>query len=521
MSARRLSPTAWATISGSVLSFLIVLICVVTGICQPFDDALLAPRLSPTGATAQIGSALALVSHPFLVHAGLAVVAWWCWGRRLRQLATALMVAIGGNIVGLFLLWAIIGRARPATSLDLISAVGPSFPSAHAASAALAAVMVTATVLVTRQTRELAAGWQALAGLGVVLVSVNRWLLGANWVTDILAGLCWGVLVAALALVAARVSVLPSAVPPATPTGRRRRCAVILNPSKVTDEPTFRRHVEFELHARGWGRPIWLETTPDDPGVQMSAVARRKKVDLVIAAGGDGTIRTVCSGLAGSDIPVAVIAAGTGNLLARNLGVPLDERAALDVAFGEQERRIDMVSVIADHDPSTEQHFVVMAGIGIDAAILSKTNPDLKKAVGNAAYFLSAAQNVRHAPVNATFTIDDREPFTRLATAIVIGNVGYLQGGIQLIPDATPDDGEFNLMVFSPENVGDWLSSVAKVLTGRRRGNDPRVDLVSGRRLEIEVDRVEDYELDGDPIGQARHLTVQVLPGALRLRVGR
>src|SRR4029453_8530394 len=116
-----------------------------------------------------------------------------------------------------------------------------------------------------------------------------------------------------------------------SPAAPLRRAAVIFNPTRVTDWITFRRHVEYELKTRGWDRALWLETTTDDPGQAMTAQAVRENVDLVLGAGGDGTIRIICSGLANTGIPFGLIPAGTGNLLARNIGIPLDEVAALGV----------------------------------------------------------------------------------------------------------------------------------------------------------------------------------------------
>ena len=128
----------------------------------------------------------------------------------------------------------------------------------------------------------------------------------------------------------------------------QKRCAVIYNPVKVTDWVVFRRHVEYELKTRGWARPLWLETTIDDPGRAQTAQAVAEGVDLVVGAGGDGTVRVICSGLAGTGIPFGVVAAGTSNLLARNLGIPRDEAAALRVAFDGADKAIDLVRLTAD-----------------------------------------------------------------------------------------------------------------------------------------------------------------------------
>jgi diacylglycerol kinase (ATP) len=96
--------------------------------------------------------------------------------------------------------------------------------------------------------------------------------------------------------------------------GQSRRCAVIYNPTKVSDK--FRALVEESLHRNGWGNTLWLETSVEDPGQAMTKQTLAVEVDLVIAAGGDGTIR-VADGLAHTAIPLGLVPAGTGNLLAR------------------------------------------------------------------------------------------------------------------------------------------------------------------------------------------------------------
>jgi YegS/Rv2252/BmrU family lipid kinase len=297
-----------------------------------------------------------------------------------------------------------------------------------------------------------------------------------------------------------------------------RRAAVIYNPVKVTDWVTFRRHVEWELRSRGWERALFLETTPEDAGHAMTAQAVAEDVDLVLGAGGDGTIRVICAGLAHTGIPFGLIPAGTGNLLARNLGIPLDESAALDVAFGGEDKPVDLVALTVDQ--TTSHHFAVMAGIGIDAVIMDGTNADLKRAVGSAAYFVSAAQHANHPALEATIQVDDGEPLYRRAHVIVIGNVGYLQANIPLIPDAKPDDGLLDVLVASPRSVRDWVRVTTRVLTRRRRG-DEQLDRLTGRRVTITVDHKEPYQMDGDTAGACSTMEAEVRPGALLMRVPR
>ena len=161
---------------------------------------------------------------------------------------------------------------------------------------------------------------------------------------------------------------------------------------------------------------------------------------VVIVCGGDGTVRTACAELAGSGIPVGVLPAGTGNLLARNLGVPLDVADALDVAFDGNAMPVDVVQLRADGgDPD---HSMVMAGMGLDAKIMSETNTDLKKVMGPAAYVMAALTTLNSPPFRATVTLDGGSPLRRTPAVALVANVGNVQGQIALAPDALPEPGE-------------------------------------------------------------------------------
>jgi diacylglycerol kinase family enzyme len=248
----------------------------------------------------------------------------------------------------------------------------------------------------------------------------------------------------------------------------------------------------------------------------MTEQAVREKVDLVLGAGGDGTIRVICSGLANTGIPFGLIPAGTGNLLARNIGIPLDEVAALDVAFDGVDKAVDLVSLQVDDRPP--DHFAVMAGIGIDAVIMEGADAKMKKAVGSAAYFVSAAQNAKHPAMHAVIAVDDQPPIKRRASVIVVGNVGFLLANIQLIPGARADDGKLDVLVASPRTLRDWVRLTTRVLT-RRRQPDSQLDRMTGRRVTITVEERDQVQLDGDTVGECNRLTAEVVPGALRLRV--
>jgi diacylglycerol kinase (ATP) len=487
------------------------------------------PSLDPTSRAAEIGAAFALLTWPGFEYAALAAIALWAARRRLRQLAVALILAIALGWGGVSLLKITFQRPRPEQALDLLTTTGYAYPSGHVAGAVVLSIAVGATFAATRQTVRARILWQVGSALLVIAVAFDRWLVGGHYVTDIVGGALWGALAATVALLVAGVKVpIPyelvgemvrsRAVAEETPTAPLRRAAVIYNPAKVTDWITFRRHVEYELKSRGWNRALWLETTSEDPGRAMTEQAVREKVDLVLGAGGDGTIRVICSELANTEIPFGLIPAGTGNLLARNIGIPLDEAAALDVAFDGADKAVDLVRLQIDDQPP--DHFVVMAGIGLDAVIMEGADPKMKKAVGSAAYFVSAAQNANHPAMHATIAVDDQPAFKRRAHLIVVGNVGFLMANIQLIPGARADDGMLDVLVASPRTLSDWVRLTTRVLT-RRRQPDDQLDRLRGRKVTITVEERDQVQLDGDTAGECNTLTAEVVPGALRLRVPR
>ncbi|HKN42669.1 MAG TPA: diacylglycerol kinase family protein, partial [Propionibacteriaceae bacterium] len=205
-----------------------------------------------------------------------------------------------------------------------------------------------------------------------------------------------------------------------------RRCAVVYNPIKVVDE--IRDAISRQATAMGWTDLVWLETTADEPRRPTTDDLISAQVDRVIVAGGDGTIRMIADRLAGSGIPMAVVPLGTGNLLARNLDIPLSESRALEVAFSEHTRDIDLIKVTVDGVPG--EHFAVIGGLGVDAMIMEETSPELKDVIGAGAYFIAAAKALGRTPIDMRIVLDDQHPHRRRAMICAIGNVGKLAGNL-------------------------------------------------------------------------------------------
>lgn len=494
------------------VAFILWTALAVSGHLNGLDRALAAPDLDPRGTLGQILSAIAIVTTPVVLTTIALGIAVWAYQRRLRRLAGALTAAALGGWGIAWVLKRLLGRARPESAFaDAITYSGASYPSTHLVSAViLASTIVTIATAARRSTGRI---WliRLAGGAFVVLIGLDRWLMRHHYVSDIIGGALLGATVLLVTLMAAGVHTVAESMglveEPAEYVDKQ--AAIIYNPAKVTDFDMFRKRVEYELRTRGWKPPLWLETTQDDVGHQMVRDARDKDVDLVLVAGGDGTVRTVCSELVGTGIPVGLIPAGTGNLLARNLGVSLDEQEAFRIAFDGQAQPVDVVRFTTDEQ---SEHFVVMSGIGADAQLIASTNSDLKKLVGSAAYFLAAAQQIGSKPFDVRVTLDGGEPVDRRAMVALVGNVGTLQGGIKIFPNASASDGQLDVLIGNPTSVTDW----AKVATGLLGGNDVEpLEYAQGTHVVLEVSEPVAYQLDGDAEGETRRFEAEVVPDGL------
>ncbi|CUR62227.1 Phosphoesterase, PA-phosphatase related protein [metagenome] len=433
-------------------------------------------------------------------------------------LATVVMVATSLATTGLKV-W--LGRDRPDWQGDLGLLSSYSFPSGHASStAAYACLLVMLLVLFVRRA--------SLRRLGMVLaigwwlaVCLDRVLLGRHFPTDVIAGSLLGIGVFLLALafidprprsIAAKSDPLPEVY------ASERRLAVILNPIKVEDVGQFRAIVGAMAKESGWSEPTWQYTTIEDPGTGMAERAAVSGADLVMVCGGDGTVREVCAELAGTGIPVGIIPAGTGNLLARNLDVPLYLRSAIDVALNGQDRAIDLVKVGGDGIDDT--HFMVMAGMGFDAALMEGVNEDIKKKIGWIAYILSGLKSLMFPAVKIEIQIDDQEPSVHRARTVVVGNVGFLQAGMPLLPDATIDDGILDVVIIHPRQFLSWITVAMRVLA-KSTIVDETLDRRTGSRVRIKASSDTPRQLDGDSIGEGRELHMECIHGKLLVRVPR
>ncbi len=287
--------------------------------------------------------------------------------------------------------------------------------------------------------------------------------------------------------------------------------AVVVNPTKVDDPATARNVVSAALASAGLPEPMWLETTADDPGRGQTDKALADGADLVLAFGGDGTVRACATQLAGTDVPLGLVPVGTGNLLARNLGVPLDLQEAVGVVAGGFRRRIDLMEL--DGEPYT-----VMGGSGFDAAVFEETSEALKAKVGWPAYVVAGLRALRQVrPMDVEVVADGRAERVR-AVGVLVGNVGRLTAGVPLLPEAQADDGLLHVAVLTPARAWDWAGLVVRVLA-RRDPHPYQMRRFTAREVRLTWPTEVAVEVDGDVVDARRRLAFAVRPSALSVCV--
>ncbi|MCH8611525.1 diacylglycerol/lipid kinase family protein [Arsenicicoccus dermatophilus] len=334
----------------------------------------------------------------------------------------------------------------------------------------------------------------------------------------------------------------PEPEPLPEPEPRLPRAAVIVNPTKFDDVDAVRAEVTEVCQELGWDEPLWLETTENDPGSGQTKEAIDAGVEVICPLGGDGTVRTVGSELtaAGDPVPMGLLPGGTGNLLARNLDLPVDSlRDALVIALTGEVRTIDVGVLTVDPAPQDDEHevddeqtdadsippedsgpeemyFLVMAGMGFDADIMADAPEGLKAAMGWPAYIVSGLKHLWGSQFKARVETDT-ERFTRRTRSVIVGNCGKIQG-LALMPEAQVDDGRLDALVLSPDGGIGWGAVALRLITAQRKGHH-RVTHHTTRTISVRSDQPVQVQLDGDTIGERTGMRATVVPLALSVRV--
>jgi diacylglycerol kinase family enzyme/membrane-associated phospholipid phosphatase len=518
-----------ATLSLAAGSVFVLLTVLVVARWQPlmsFDRRTLVDVVDATRDSGGVVATMRVVStvlDPLFVRIGLLLLAALLTWRGMATAGRWLVACVAAEFLLVILVKSTVTRPRPPAPLRVFDAVGWSFPSGHASGGALlGGVLIVLTFLFVRRTWVRVAA--VVVGVGIaVLMGADRLILGVHYPSDTVGSylLVPMVLAGATATLGvgrprwrpARASPSPGGSPE-----RKSRLAVVLNPIRVPDARALRRLVNEAADKAGWDTPMWFETSVDDAGRQMTHAALTAGADVVVAAGGDGTVRVVASELARTGVALGILPVGTGNLLARNLSLPLQMDTALDVVLSGQDRAIDLVRMSGDE--MDDDHFAVMGGLGLDAAIMQGAPDELKKRVGWPAYVIAGLRHFRDPAVKVEITVDDGPTVRYRASTVVIGNVGTLTGGIPLLPDAAPDDGRLDVVVVAPRRFLTWIRLLVRVMARRRR-TDERLDRRTGRTVTVRAEHPTPRQMDGDAFGVGTEISATVEPGVLLVRVPR
>jgi YegS/Rv2252/BmrU family lipid kinase len=266
-----------------------------------------------------------------------------------------------------------------------------------------------------------------------------------------------------------------------------------------------------ELRRQGIGDPLWIEVAKSRHVPKQVRRALADGAELIVLWGGDGTVQRALGEVEETGVPLAIVPAGTANLLATNLGIPQDIEQAVSIALRGERRRLDVGRFEGER-------FAVMAGAGFDAAMIEHADGTLKDRFGRVAYVWTGSQNLRAKPFKAKIEVDGAPWYAGSATCILFGNVGRLFGGVEVFRDAQPDDGRLELGVVNADGVAEWMRTLARTAAGHPE-RSPLVQATSATKVKVKLNRKVLYELDGGSRTEVKSFTVKVQPAAVTVCV--
>ncbi|NNN02436.1 MAG: diacylglycerol kinase family lipid kinase [Acidimicrobiaceae bacterium] len=262
------------------------------------------------------------------------------------------------------------------------------------------------------------------------------------------------------------------------------------------------RELRQVLKDRGYTNPPWSEV---ERSRQIPALARKavkSGADVVFIWGGDGSVQRCVDAISGKEVSLAILPAGTANLLATNLKIPVDLVSAVDIGLEGERRRLD-VGVL------NGERFAVMAGVGFDALMLRYADDNLKEHFGRLAYVVSSTHATRMSSREIRITVDKRAWFKGQATCVLLGQMSSLSGGVRVFPNSRPDDGLLEIGVVTAENPMQWARLLARLAVGHAE-RSPLAQMTQGQRIDITLSRPTVYELDGSDRKATTHLRATI-----------
>lgn len=311
---------------------------------------------------------------------------------------------------------------------------------------------------------------------------------------------------------------------------------VIINPvSGAGDCEARQASISDALSDRGYTCQFFA-TAPD---VEVKATVKeaiQNGAELILVAGGDGTVMQVIAALIDTDVLLAIIPSGTGNLLALNLGIPTSILEAVEIALDGAPCAIDLARVRtrAVRAPSERsimektarqsapenrngdewQYFAIMGGIGLDAHMIRDADRSMKRTWGVLAYLGAILKNLRRRASPVSVSIDGNPPIRRRIKTVLVANMGKVIGGLAAFPNADPADGVLDIGLIMSSSIGAWLRLLWMALCGRPH-DSPSMDVFRGKHIVIRSSAVEPVELDGEICGYTNEMTIEAMPRAV------
>ena len=253
--------------------------------------------------------------------------------------------------------------------------------------------------------------------------------------------------------------------------------------------------VASRLESLGLEVDLQLTSGPGD-AAELAARAVREGSSDVIVAGGDGTINEAIQGLAGTSRRLGIIPRGTANVLARELGLPLDEEQAVAVIARGKSRKI-YLGLMTDETTNESRYFVLMAGIGLDASVVGRVQPSLKKRIGKGAFWISGLSHL------ATW---NPQPFTLeingdqyKATFAAIGKAARYGGDLAITPGARLDQPDFEVCIIQTTSRVRYLRLLSYAMRNGMPRDKPEVRFVNAVSVKAYGDA--QVQIDGELIG--------------------
>jgi diacylglycerol kinase (ATP) len=265
------------------------------------------------------------------------------------------------------------------------------------------------------------------------------------------------------------------------------------------------------LAREGFPDPLWYEVAKSRKAPKYARHALKQGAEVLFVWGGDGTVQRCIDAVAGTETVLAILPAGTANLLATNLRIPDDLTEAVRVGLHGEHRQLDTGSV-------NGEHFAVMAGAGFDARMIKEADRGLKDRIGRAAYLYAGARNLSARRAKASIKVDGSRFFKGRVSCVLVANVGKVLGGVEAFSGAQPDDGLLELGVVMAKNPVEWARTLGWVALGQA-GKSPFVEVTRGKRFKIRFDRPFPYELDGGARPQVTNMRIKVHPSSIKVCV--